>query len=325
VGPRIAKLGHVELITPDLDLSVEFWRDIVGLEEVERAGDSVYLRAWGDFEHHTLTLTRGAEARVDHIAWRTHRREHVPELARLLSQAGAPVEELKAGEELGQGDAVRFSTPAGHTFELYYDVAKPQAPEGRRSRLKSNSARAWARGISPRRLDHVNIVTRDTRELADWLHDALGFNLRECIRLDDGSLAGAWLAVTNLMHDIAVMTDREADPASFHHIAYWLDTGQDVMRAADILQEHAVQSDAGPGKHGISQAIYLYVKDPGSGHRLELFSGGYLVLDPDWEPIEWPEEELGLGMTWWGPELAGVAAMATTTGFRQLASRGRDT
>jgi catechol 2,3 dioxygenase len=327
-APRIARLGHVALVTPDLDASVEFWRQVVGLEEVERRPDgdgetSVFLRAWGDFEHHTLTLTSGAEAAVDHVGWRTREPDDVWKLAALLERGGVQVEEIAAGTEPGIGKAVRFATPAGHCFELYYEVEKPLAPEGRRSRLQSNSARAWARGISPRRLDHVNIVTDDTLGLAEWLGEALGFDLRECIRLDDGTLAGAWLAVTNLMHDIAVMTGPDGAPAQLHHVAYWLDTGQDVMRAADILQEQAIVSDAGPGKHGISQAIYLYVKDPGSGHRLELFSGGYLVLDPDWEPIEWPERELGLGMTWWGPDLAGVEAMETTTKFRQPAPKGQ--
>lgn len=326
--PRIARLGHVALVTPDLDTSVEFWRDVVGLEEVERRADgdgrtSVFLRAWGDFEHHTLSLTSGEEAAVDHVGWRTAAPEDVWNLARLLERGGVEVTEMAPGEERGLGAAARFTTPAGHAFEIYHEVEKTPAPAGRRSRLASNSSRAWAQGISPRRLDHVNVVTDDTLAFSEWLGETLGFDLRECIRLDDGTMAGAWLAVTNLMHDIAVMSGPGAEPGQFHHVAYWLDTGQDVMRAADILQEAAIVSDAGPGKHGISQAIFLYVKDPGSGHRLELFSGGYLVLDPDWEPVEWPERELGLGMTWWGPDLAGVAAMETTTRFRQIAPKGQ--
>jgi catechol 2,3-dioxygenase len=123
------------------------------------------------------------------------------------------------------------------------------------------------------------------------------------------------MAVTNLMHDIAVMRDANGEPNRFHHVAYFLDNWQDVMRGADILQEAGVPRDAGPGKHGISQAVFLYVTDPGSGHRLELFSGGYLIFDPDWEPIVWREHELAAGQTWWGAELAGVAAMDPTTAF----------
>jgi catechol 2,3-dioxygenase len=305
----------VALVTPDLDASVQFWRDVVGLEEVERSGGQVFLRAWGDLEHHTLILEAGSEARVDHVAWRTKSRADVAAFAEILGHAGAQLTEVKAGEELGQGDAIRFSTPGAHCFELYYDVAKPPAPEGRRSALKSNSFRAWSHGISPRRIDHVNLCTSNPELVCDWLSATFGFRMTELIRLDDGSLAAGWMAVTNLMHDIAVMRDANGEPNRFHHIAYFLDNWHDVMRAADILQESGVPRDAGPGKHGISQAVFLYVTDPGSGHRLELFSGGYLIFDPDWEPIVWREDELAAGQSWWGAELAGVAAMDSTTPF----------
>ncbi len=40
--------------------------------------------------------------------------------------------------------------------------------------------------------------------------------------------------------------------------------------------------------------------DPGSGCRVELFSGGYLIFEPDWEPVEWTMEERALSNTYWG-------------------------
>jgi catechol 2,3-dioxygenase len=301
---EIAKLGHVGLVTPDLDASLGFWRDIVGLEEVEHTGDTAYLRAWGDFEHHSLSLIAGDAARVDHVAWRTKRPEHLDEFAARFEG----VRWVDAGEERGQGRALRFATPDGHALELYYEMEK--AP--RSARLKSNTARAWSHGVSPRRIDHVNLVSTDPAKTCTWLGETLGFELRELISMNDGSMLGGWMGVTNLLHDVAVMRDAGA---GLHHLAFYLDAAQDVLRAADILVEAAVPIDAGPGRHGISQAIFLYAKDPGSGHRLELFSGGYLVFEPDWEPVVWHEDELALGMTWWGPDLAGAADMAGATTF----------
>lgn len=32
------------------------FKEVIGLEETEEADGVHYLRAWGDFEHHTLTL-----------------------------------------------------------------------------------------------------------------------------------------------------------------------------------------------------------------------------------------------------------------------------
>jgi catechol 2,3-dioxygenase-like lactoylglutathione lyase family enzyme len=42
---EIAKLGHVALVTPDVEGSLQFWRDVVGLDEVDRDGETGFLRA----------------------------------------------------------------------------------------------------------------------------------------------------------------------------------------------------------------------------------------------------------------------------------------
>ena len=44
--------------------------------------------------------------------------------------------------------------------------------------------------------------------------------------------------------------------------------------------------ERGPGRHGISNAFFLYVRDP-DGHRVELFTSDYLTVDPDHEPMRW--------------------------------------
>ena len=44
--------------------------------------------------------------------------------------------------------------------------------------------------------------------------------------------------------------------------------------------------ERGPGRHGISNAFFLYIRDP-DGHRIELFTSDYLTVDPDLEPLRW--------------------------------------
>ena len=44
--------------------------------------------------------------------------------------------------------------------------------------------------------------------------------------------------------------------------------------------------ERGPGRHGISNAFFLYVRDP-DGHRVEIYTSDYLTVDPDLEPIRW--------------------------------------
>jgi catechol 2,3-dioxygenase len=44
--------------------------------------------------------------------------------------------------------------------------------------------------------------------------------------------------------------------------------------------------ERGPGRHGITNAFFFYLRDP-DGHRIELYHGDYPIYDPDWEPIVW--------------------------------------
>jgi catechol 2,3-dioxygenase len=44
--------------------------------------------------------------------------------------------------------------------------------------------------------------------------------------------------------------------------------------------------ERGPGRHGLSNAFFLYLRDP-DGNRIELYTGDYLIADPDWPPIRW--------------------------------------
>ncbi|MET1178178.1 VOC family protein [Peribacillus simplex] len=301
-APEIAKLGHVALVSADLEKSLWFFRDTIGLEETEVVDGVHYLRAWGDFEHHTLSITAGETSYIDHIGWRTKRREDIATFAKLLKDAGTEVRRIAAGEEVAQGEAIRFELPSGHQFELYYDMEKTPADESRKSVLKNQTYKSWAKGVSPRRIDHVNLQTsHDNVEIVKYLQEALGFKLREYFVNPDDVQVASWLSVTNLVHDVAILsTSRSKEPNEMHHIAYWLDNAQDLLRAADILCEADVQF-VGPGKHGISQAMYIYVKDPGSGLRLEIFTNGYLIFEPDWEPVKWTYEEyLKNGSAYWG-------------------------
>ena len=66
----IAHLDHVELLTPEPEESLRFFVDVMGMTETVREGDSVYLRGWDDYEHHSLQLTASAKPGLGHYALR---------------------------------------------------------------------------------------------------------------------------------------------------------------------------------------------------------------------------------------------------------------
>ena len=56
---------------------------------------------------------------------------------------------------------------------------------------------------------------------------------------------------------------------------------------------------AGPAKHNNSQAFYIYSYEPG-GNRVEIYTSGFFVFAPDFEPIVWDEASRGKGVYWGG-------------------------
>ena len=66
----IAQLAHIEIYSPKLEESVAFFKNILGMDESYRHGNSVYMRAYEDHYHNTLIITENDEAGLGHIGWR---------------------------------------------------------------------------------------------------------------------------------------------------------------------------------------------------------------------------------------------------------------
>ena len=67
----LSHLAHVELLTPNLEDSVAFFTNTLGLVETGRSDQSVYLRCWGEHYHHSIVLTQAVQPGLGHAAWRT--------------------------------------------------------------------------------------------------------------------------------------------------------------------------------------------------------------------------------------------------------------
>ena len=304
-GPRIAHVGAISLGTPNLETSLHFFRDLLGMEEVERIGDTVYLRGYQELKHHSLVLFASDAPIVDSYSFRVARPEDVELFSQQLSAQDIEVIELPRGHQAGRGTAIRFLVPhSEHPFELYYDIDAPQAPEEIRSKLPSNSSRR--RGLGVRRIDHFNVqaAPQHVGAAEQWLRDQLDFKRREFVHIPEAdALVASWLSVTPQVHDLAIAMSPEEKNAQLHHVAFNLENHSDLLVAADVLKDHDVKFDVGPGKHGIAQSMYLYLRDPGSGHRVELYSGGYNIFEPDWEALEWTPANMDYGATWFGDPL----------------------
>src|SRR5699024_11982905 len=74
----------------------------------------------------------------------------------------------------------------------------------------------------------------------------------------------------------------------------------------DACVDYGIEIEMGPGKHGATQAYFLYIFEPG-GNRIELFGDtGYLIFDPDWETVIWDvsdQDDLEKSSIRFGPRL----------------------
>lgn len=292
----VAHLGHVELYTNKPDQSLDFFVNILGLTESGREGDSVYLRAWDDYEFHTLKLTASNTTGVGHVGYRTSSAE-------ALARRVAAIEAMGCGigwtdGDLGHGKAYRFRDPDDHIFELYYDTNWYEAPEAEKPALKNQAQRNHGRGVAVRRIDHLNLLASDVDAIADFMPKALGSRITEQIMLDTGKRGGCWFTVNNKSYDIAYTGDHTAMRGRFHHVTYAVDQREQILQAADIFLENGVYIETGPHKHAVQQTFFLYVYEP-AGNRVEVANAGArLITAPDWKPITWTETERKKGQAW---------------------------
>jgi catechol 2,3-dioxygenase len=268
----------------------------MGLTENGTEGDSVYLRAWDDYEHHTLKLTAHHTSGIRRTGLRAASQDALGRRVKAIDEAGLGIG-WRDGDP-GLGPTYVFRDPDGHELEIYWESEWYQAPPGLAPSLKNQAQAYPARGVSVRRLDHVNFLAAEVEPTSTFVRTVLGAHPTEQIRLDSGVVAGRWLTFTNKSYDVVYTEDWTGSGGRLHHVAFATDTREDILRAADIFLDNGVFIETGPHKHAIQQTFFLYVYEPG-GNRVELCNPvARLVLAPDWKTVTWTEAERARGQAW---------------------------
>jgi len=291
----IAHLAHVEMLTDRFEESLDFFTRVYGLKLSGQDETSAYLRAWDDYEHHSLKLTRADTTGVGHIAYRAASPQALERRVKAIEESGYKVLGWLEGDP-GHGRAFRFEDPFGHVFEIYYETVR-HAPSGDDVPALKNTASAFT-GAAPRRIDHLNLLCDDVAEFRRFMETCLGSRVTEMILLDNGRLGGCWFTVNNKTYDLACTEEHGGGHGRLHHVTYATDQREDILRAADIFLQNGVHIETGPHKHAVQGTFFLYVWEP-AGNRVELAnSGARLILAPDWEPVVWTQKERLKGQAW---------------------------
>ncbi len=285
---NILRAGHAEFRVTDLGRARAFYVDLLGFIETEQHEDRLYLRGYEERDHHSLVLRRAASPGVGHIAFRVACEEDLDRLEHLHRRQGLPARWVH--EEAGLGRALRVQDPAGLPVEFYHQIDHVERLLHRYDLY---------RGAFVMRVDHFNCQVPDVVTAARWYQKELGLGCSEYFENADDppQLWGIWLHRKQNVHDIALMTG--VGPR-VHHAAFWVQDQLSVLRACDILAAARMTDriERGPGRHGLSNAFFLYLRDP-DDNRIELYTGDYLIADPDWQPIRWRLND-PQAATFWG-------------------------
>lgn len=282
----LSQLAHVEILSPSPAETVRFCTDVLGLEHSGTAGSSTYLRGWGDFFHHTLQVTESDAPGLGHVGWRSEGPDQ-------LETAVARIEAAGAGEgwfedSVGHGRAYRYRSPGGHLHELFWEVERYQPPPELVSPFPNRPQRYVPRGAALRCIDHVTVATANPETDARWLRDTLGHRYMEYTVIPERPdfVVFAMTTVCERSHDFGLVWDPSGVPARINHLAYFVDSREELLRVADVLLNQDVAIEFGPGKHGMGEQDYVYFREPG-GMRIEINAGGYRNYEPDWQTVRY--------------------------------------
>lgn len=287
-GFDIVRASHAEYVVTDLARARAFYVDLLGFVVSFETADSIYLRGYEETAHHCLVLRHGGHAMVGHISFRVRTEDDLDALATHLKEQGHELRWV-LDEEPGQGRALRLQDPLGFPVEFFADMEQQE-------RLLQRYDRH--RGAEVMRLDHFNLHVPDPGAAFDH-YRSLGFRCSEYTETDppDEALWAAWMYRKPNVHDVALMN---GDGPRLHHLGFWVADRLSVLRTCDLIAS-ANRTDAierGPGRHGLSNAFFLYLRDP-DGHRIELYTSDYYTGDEDLEPIRWSVNDERRG-TFWG-------------------------
>jgi len=290
--------GLVQLRVLDLDKTLDFYKDILGLDEVYRTSDGrICLKTYDEFDHHSLTLRLADEAGLDFVAFKVGSPEELEKMKAGVEDFGYPVREIgPESDQPGFGKRYAFTICTGHQFQIYSDVA----PAEKGPLIKNPDIwREPPRGMRAVRLDHFLLYGPNIVEAERFCEEVLGMYVPEVCNTEDGSRLASWITGNNKPHDLAFV--EYPKPGKIHHLAYFLESWSDIGNAADLIAINHLKLDIGPTRHAITRGHSIYFWEP-SGNRIEVYSGGYFAY-PDSPQRVWDAAQLGRGLFYYSGEL----------------------
>jgi catechol 2,3-dioxygenase len=284
---NVVRLSHVELAVTDLAKSRAFWADTLGLQVTGEDSSRIYLRAMEERGHHCIVLAKAEAPSARVLGFKVFSEADLDKAKIWFEARGRATSWI---ERAYQGRTLLTSDLHGIPLEFY--AAMEKLPN-------IHQTYALYRGAKPLRIDHFNCFSESV-DASVAFYNAMGFRVTEYTE-DDASkkLWAAWMHRKGGVHDMAFTNGRGP---RLHHVAFWAPTPLNIIDLLDLMSTtgYLANIERGPGRHGISNAFFLYIRDP-DGHRIEIYCSDYQTVDPDHEPIKWDLKDPQRQTLWGAP------------------------
>ena len=270
---NIVRLSHVELNVTNLAASRAFYADTLGLQVSGEDDNRIYLRAMEERGHHCMVLHKGDETVANVLGFKVFSEDDLDDAETYFKTKGLPTSWV---ERPYQGRTLLTQDCHGVPLEFFHkmDLLKP-----------IHQKYKLYKGVKPLRIDHFNCFSSSVDESVAFYND-MGFRVTEYTEDDESKkLWAAWMHRKGGVHDVAFTNGRGP---RLHHTAFWVPSPMNIIDLLDLMSTtgYLDNIERGPGRHGISNAFFLYIRDP-DGHRIEIYCSDYQTVDPDLEPIKW--------------------------------------
>jgi catechol 2,3-dioxygenase-like lactoylglutathione lyase family enzyme len=182
---RVKKISHAVYETPDLVRQAEYYTDVLGLSQVDKADGAIYLG--GKIDPHSIVLKKGSQARCIAIGFKLGADEDLDAFGKQVAAHGIEVE-TASDPEPGIAKAASFNDHKGTRITVF-------------AQNEPSHQGYTGKGIQPHKLGHIAFHVSDVKRCTDWYRDVLGMRVSDWMGTSSPSCAAiatitrsTWLA-----------------------------------------------------------------------------------------------------------------------------------
>ena len=208
---QVKRMSHVTLETPDLERQIDYFTQVVGLQEAGRENGTAFLATKvGDI---VVRVEKGSEARCARIAFQVDPATDLADIRKGLEAEGINPKECNDTTP-GVPRVVSFEDPKGTVLEVFAE----QTP------IAKNTPVA---GIGPLKLGHLAFCVDDPKKFVDFYGKVLGFRVSDWIE--------DWFAFMRCGPDHHTVNFVRGKRTIMHHVAFELKDWAQILTACDFL------------------------------------------------------------------------------------------